>query len=150
MAKLIYSEFKPGRRFVGRLPHGKDLIATIEEFCEAHSIQMATFAAIGAVSSVTIGAYDQKQQVYVTATQTEPLEILTCTGNVSLKDGNPFVHAHIVLGDTQGTLTGGHLFSETIIFAGEIDLQELSGKPLKRAYDDTTGLMLWETIKLTD
>ena len=145
MTKLSCSEFKPGRRFVCRLPHGKDLITSIEAFCLELSIQMATFSIIGAVSSVTVGAYDQKQQVYVTFKEESQLEIVNCVGNVSLKDGDPVVHAHIVLGDKQGKTMGGHLFSETILFAGEIDLQELTGKPLERAYDDTTGLMLWKT-----
>jgi len=143
MDNLICSEFKLGRHFIGRLPHGKDLITSITDFCIESSVRMATFSVIGAVSSVTIGAYDQKQQVYVTFTQEAHLEIVTCTGNVSLMDGEPAVHAHIVLGDLQGKTVGGHLFSETILYAGEIDLQELTGKPMERAHDDTTGLMLW-------
>jgi len=39
---------------------------------------------------------------------------------------------------------GGHLFSDTILFAGEIRLQELIGNPLERAYDERTGLNLWQ------
>ena len=107
---------------------------------------MATFSAIGAVTSVTLGAYDHKQQVYVTYTKEAPLEIVNCTGNISLKDGNPMAHAHILLADMHGKTIGGHLFSETIIYAGEIDLLELAGKPLERAYDTTTGLMLWKGL----
>ncbi|MBC8198598.1 MAG: DNA-binding protein [Desulfobacteraceae bacterium] len=144
MKKPSCFEFQQGRIFVGRLPHGKDLILSVEEFCEDASIQMATFSVIGAVSSATIGAYDQKQQVYVTVKEEAPLEIVSCMGNVSLKDGKPFIHAHILLADEQGKTIGGHLFSETIIFAGEINLQELTGKPMKRTYDNDTGLMLWE------
>lgn len=144
MEKLACTEFKLGRLFMGRLPHGQDLIASIEGFCQEASIQTATFSLIGAVSSFTIGAYDQKQQVYITATEKGPFEIITCTGNVSLMDGKPFVHAHIALGDQDGMLAGGHLFSETIIYAGEICLQELAGKPLERTYDETTGLSLWK------
>ena len=146
MPRLACSEFKSGRRFVGRLPHGEDLIKSIEAFCEATAVSMATFSAIGAVTSVTLGAYDQKQQVYVTYAKEAPLEIVTCTGNISLKDGNPMVHAHILLADMHGKTIGGHLFSETIIYAGEIDLVELTGKPLERAYDTTTGLMLWKVL----
>ena len=144
MKKLICSEFKPERLYMGRLPYGRDLIASIEDFCQKFSIQNATFSVIGAVSSFTIGAYDQEQQVYVTAAETASLEIVSCVGNVSLMDRNPVVHAHIVLGDTQGKLIGGHLFSETIVFAGEISLQALTGKPLERTYDEKTGLSLWE------
>ncbi len=139
----VCSEFELGCRFVGRLPHGKDLIASIEDFCIESSIQMATFSVIGAVSSATIGAYDQKQQVYVTYTENMPMEVVTCIGNVSLKDQAPVIHAHIVLGDERGKIIGGHLFSETVLYAGEMDLQELIGKPLERVYDRTTGLFLW-------
>lgn len=144
MDKLTCSEFTLGRRFVGRLPHGKDLIISIEDFCKASSIQMATFSIIGAVTSATLGAYDQKQQVYATSTEEEPLEILSCTGNVSLLNQDPVVHAHIILGNLEGKTLGGHVFSETIIYAAEIDLQEFTGNSLERAYDDTTGLMLWK------
>lgn len=144
MEKLMHTQFKPGRLFLGRLPHGQDLIAAIEDFCQKVSLKMATFSLIGAVTSFTIGAYDQKQQVYITATEKGPFEIVTCTGNISLLEGKPFVHAHIVLGGPEGELVGGHLFSETIVYAGEIHLQELTGKPLERAYDQTTGLSLWK------
>ena len=143
MKKIVCSEFKTGRRFLGSLPHKEDLIASIENFAIEASIHMATFSIIGAVSSVTMGSYDQKQQVYVTATETGPFEILTCTGNISLKDQKPMAHAHIVLCDEKGKAFGGHLFSETIIFAGEIELVELTGKQFERTYDAITGLMLW-------
>ncbi len=144
MNKLKCTQFQPGRRFTGRLPYEADLATSIEDFCKEKLIQTATFSLIGAVSSATLGVYDQKQQVYVSFTKDGPMEIITCTGNVSLAEGVPMVHAHILLADEQGKTTGGHLFSETVIYAGEIDLQELKGDPLKRVYDDVTGLMLWE------
>ena len=143
MKELSCFKFQQGRIFIGSLPQGGDLINSTEEFCKKALIQMATFSVIGAVSSATIGAYDQKQQVYVTFKEEAPFEIVSCIGNVSLKDGKPFIHAHILLADEQGKTIGGHLFSETIIYAGEINLQELTGKPMERTYDSNTGLMLW-------
>ncbi len=143
MKNISYSEFQLGRFFLGKLPFGKDLIGAVEDFCKEASVQMATFSVIGSVSSVTLGCYDQKQQVYVTFNEKAPFEIIACIGNVSIKEGSPFVHAHIVLSDEQGKIIGGHLFSESIIFAGEINLQELKGKPFERAYDNKTGLMSW-------
>jgi uncharacterized protein len=138
-----FSQYTPGKCIVARLPYGQDLIGSIETICRQASIQMASFTLIGAVSSATFGAYDQKQQVYVTMKETAALEIISCTGNVSLKEGNPFVHAHILLADEQGKPFGGHLFSETLVYAAEICLQELVGRPLERIYDQATGLMLW-------
>jgi len=143
MKNISYSEFQTGRFFLGKLPFGRDLIASVEDFCKETSIQTAVFSALGSVSSVTLGCYDQKQQVYVTFNEESSLEITACIGNVSIKGGSPFVHAHIVLSDEKGKIIGGHLFSETIIFAGEISIHELKGKPFERAYDNKTGLMLW-------
>ncbi len=144
MEKLTAMEMRNGRSFLGRLPHGKDIITSISEFCEENSIQTAAFNIIGAVSLATIGFYDQKQKVYVSLLQEGDLEIVNCTGNISTKDGKPFVHGHITLGDTEGSLIGGHLFSDTIVFAGEIHILELLDGSLVREYDTTTGLMLWE------
>ncbi len=143
METITHSVFERGRSILGRLPHGKDLLKTIEEFCAQNSIQTGVFSIIGSVMSATLGSYDQNQQVYVTFKKEEPLEIVHCTGNVSLKDGKVAVHAHAVLADIDGQTIGGHIFSETVVYAGEIYIQELLGKPLEREYDDTTGLPLW-------
>lgn len=141
---MTMKEFRTGRLFMGRLPHGEDLNTAIIELCRVKQIQTAAFSLIGAVSHVTMGSYDQKQQVYVTFEQQAPFEIVTCSGNVSLKDGEPFAHIHAVLGDEKGGTIGGHIFSKTIVFAAEITIQELVGEPLARVYDPVTGLMLWK------
>ncbi|MFY9942908.1 MAG: DUF296 domain-containing protein [Desulfobacterales bacterium] len=138
-----FRQFSLGRRFLGRLPQGGDLTRSIEIFCQRAAIQTASFSVIGSVSSCTLGVFDQTQQVYVTIKETEPFEIAACMGNVSLNDGNPIVKAHAVLGNEKGKIIGGRIFSETLVFDGEIDLQELVGGPLTRSYDQETGLMLW-------
>jgi hypothetical protein len=142
-ATMICREYSAGRRFVGRLPHGGDLTAALEAFCVRHEIQAAAFSLIGAVSSAILGTYDQKQQVYVTFAAEGDLEILSCTGNITVKEGKPFVHAHVILCEEGGKTIGGHLFPGTVIFAAEAHITELIGPPLVREYDRTTGLMLW-------
>ncbi len=138
------SEFKVGRFILGRLPHNKDLITSIEGLCAHHAMKTAVFSVIGSVMSLTFGAYDQNQQVYVTSKRQEPLEIVHCSGNVSLTNGEIAVHAHGVFADMNGNTLGGHVFSETLICAGEIFAQELLGTPLTREYDEETGLFLWK------
>ena len=136
--------FRAGRRFLARLPHGGDLITAVEDLCRHQDIQHATFQIIGAVSLLTIGIFDQQQQVYVTDRQQGDFEIVSCSGNVSRQQGRYLINSRIAAADTQGRLTGGALFSKTRIYAAEIDLQELIGDPLKRTYDPSTGLMLWK------
>lgn len=143
MDRIHHADFEPGRCMLGRLPHDKDLIKAIEDLCARNSIQTGVFSIIGAVKSVTLGSYDQNQQVYVTCKKEEPLEIVHCTGNISLKEEKVVVHAHAVLADIDGKTIGGHIFSETIVYAGEIYFRELLGKPLEREYDKMTGLLIW-------
>ena len=137
-------EFQAGRCLVGRLAHKAELVAAVEHFCIEGGIHTAVFTIIGAVTSITLGAYDQNQQVYVTFKKQGQFEIVHCGGNVSLKDGKPTMHAHGVFADIEGKTFGGHVFSETIVYAGEVFLRELKGTPLAREYDEETGLYLWQ------
>ena len=73
-----------------------------------------------------------------------PHEMASCIGNVSLKDGEPFVHTHVVLADEAGNTKAGHLFAG-VVFVAEVHLHELEGPSLERKRDEATGLSLWIT-----
>ena len=146
---IVACEFEGGRSFLGRLPHRRDLITAIEDFCVGHSIRTGVFSIIGSVTSATLGSYDQNQQVYVTFKREGPLEIIHCTGNISLKESKVAIHAHGVFSDMEGETVGGHVFSDTTVYAGEIFVRELLGRPLAREYDTDTGLLLWKTEPTT-
>ena len=136
------SEFKRGRNFVIRAKHNSDLITFIADRAEEEKISVATFTAIGALKRAKIAFYNQKNHKYKTIPLDFPLEIASCVGNISIKDGKPFVHTHAVLADSKGDTKAGHLI-EGKIFACEIHLQEMQGKKLERTFDKTTALSLW-------
>ncbi len=64
-------------------------------------------------------------------------------GNVSEKDHEIFVHAHITLADENYRCVGGHLMPGTEIFAAELYATPLVGKIPVREFDQPTGLTLW-------
>ena len=134
--------FIQGRIIVARLEHGEDIISQFTALAEMNGIETGTLSAIGALSHADLAFYDQSSHEYGIIALNEPMEMASCSGNISLKDGRPFVHAHAVLSDRTGRTHGGHLISGTI-FAAELFLQELSGLPLKRVSDSITGLYLW-------
>jgi predicted DNA-binding protein with PD1-like motif len=72
-----------------------------------------------------------------------PLEILSGIGNVSLKEGRPFVHLHLTLGDDTGRRRGGHAMPGCRIFAAEAAILKAEGPNKHRVYDEATGLFLW-------
>lgn len=138
---MLPEEYKNGRRFLIRAAHGRDLIGALRKFCIDRKVTTAVFTVTGTVSSYTIGTYDPKQQVYVTYSEEAALEIAACSG-ILMVDANPSVSANIVLADQQGKTVGGRLFSDTIVYCGEMDIQELVGKPGIRLYDQITGATL--------
>jgi predicted DNA-binding protein with PD1-like motif len=58
------------------------------------------------------------------------------------------VKAQIILADQLGKTSGGRLFSDTLLFGGELQLIELLGPPASREYDQDSGRMLWAVNKL--
>jgi len=140
----MHIEPKPGRIFIGRFECDDDLLESLTSFCKKENIRLGTFNVLGAVKSAKLGYYDQKNKEYSGCVDLDKkLEIASCMGNVSLKDGEIMVHAHIVLADFEGKAYGGHLMPGTKVFAAEFHVQELVGKELKRGKEKKTGLPLW-------
>jgi len=135
--------YDTGKIILEGLPHGADLLEAITDLARREGIEIGTVAAIGAVKSARIGYYDQTAREYRERDIEEPMEISSCLGNISLKNGKIFVHAHINLADSKGRVIGGHLCPGTIIFAAECRITELKGGSLERSFDETTGLSLW-------
>ena len=112
--------------------------------CQEMGITLGEVKAIGAVSRARVGYYHQDTRQYEWLDLNRHLEILALEGNISLNDGKPFVHAHVMLGDGEGRAYGGHLAEGTMVFAAEFVIQELKAERyLNRQMDEETGLFLW-------
>ncbi len=132
-----------GRRWMERLPDGRDLIAAIVAFCRQAGVHTAAFSVMGTVSEYTIGAFDPAQQVYVTENEKAPFDIAACRGNVSRKGSGLFVRTHVCLADARGRVVAGRLFSPTRLREAEIDMLEITAPVFDRHYDSSLGLDLW-------
>jgi predicted DNA-binding protein with PD1-like motif len=134
----------PGRKIVGRLAQGEDLLAALEKVAREHGITLGEVQAIGAVSQARVGYYHQGERQYYFLDLGRPLEIASLIGNISVKDEKPMVHAHVTLCDADGRAFGGHLSEGTLVFACEFAIQEYqAATPLVRQMDEPTGLFLW-------
>ncbi|MBF0455780.1 MAG: DNA-binding protein [Magnetococcales bacterium] len=137
---------KPVRTLMGRLDHDADLLEALTHICREERIQLGRIEALGAVKKAALGYYDQEKKLYRSFEIDRQLEILNLVGNISLKEGEPFVHAHVTLGDDEGRSYGGHLIAGTPIFACEAIIQVYEGPALRREVEPVTGLPLWVTL----
>jgi predicted DNA-binding protein with PD1-like motif len=140
-------QVKKGKTIMGKFRHGADLLEEITGVCGEHDIRLGRVEAIGAVKKASIGFYDQQARTYAYLTLDKEMEITKLSGNVSVKDGQVFVHAHVTLADDTGRAYGGHLAPGTIVFACECVIEAFEGPALERVLDDETGLALWDIGK---
>jgi hypothetical protein len=132
-----------GRVIVGRLAPGTDLVGAIERICAERGISAAWVSAIGAVRRAAFAYYEQDDHRYGELASETHHEIVGFIGNVSLRDGAPFLHAHATFADADGSCVGGHLLRGTEIFAAEVEIRELLDVDLVRTLDEESGLALW-------
>ena len=138
-----FKKLKSREIFMGRLSYGCDLLEELTSVAIQNGVGLGRVEAIGAVKTAQISFYNQTTQTYQFLSLDHPLEITKLLGNISLKDGNPFLHAHITLSDESGKSYGGHLAAGTIVFSCEFLVEVLDGPLFNRSLDKETGLQLW-------
>ena len=136
------------RSIIGQLPYGSDLLDALTRFVQQENITLGRVSGIGATTHAVVAFYDQHTKKYNPLEFPGGMEILNLQGNISMRDGKPFVHVHLILGDAAGKVFGGHLLQGTKLFACEVTVDELEGEELFRAHDERTGLHLWQTCLL--
>ncbi|MBP1910786.1 PPC domain-containing DNA-binding protein [Thermococcus stetteri] len=135
-------EFKPGRMFLFRVPEGEDLLEAISRFVESKGIKAGVVMGIGSLRNPVVGYYSEDEKRYKSIELSGTFELLSLNGNISLKEGKPFAHLHVTLGDDKGRVFGGHLIRGEV-FVSEVYIGELVGEPLERK-DMGNNLWLWE------
>lgn len=136
-------EAKPGRTLVGRLATDSDLVEELERMCAEQDIRAAWVSVVGAVRRAAYAYYDQQQRRYNDLASEKHHEISGFVGNVSMRDGRPFLHAHASFSDETGSTVGGHLIRGCTVWVAEVTLREMTGVELERTPDEVTGLALW-------
>ena len=60
-----------------------------------------------------------------------------------LIEDEPFIHAHITIGNHNMEIFGGHLFSMNVAVVGEFIIHKIDGNS-KRKLNDEIGLATWD------
>ncbi len=130
---------------IRNLNHDRDLCGEIKRICGEEKIETGWFNAVGALKELSLAFYNQEKKIYGKMELKEPCELTSCMGNISLVDGEIFVHAHVNVSDETGSVKGGHLLN-SVIFAAEAVIFP-SSENMERQFDSVTGLKLWKEKK---
>ena len=139
-AKQIHEE-RGQKTFVLVFDTGDEVVAELTNFAKENGLSAARFTAIGAFSDATLGYFDMEKKEYEKIPVDEQVEVLSLVGDVALFEGEPKLHAHAVLGRSDGTTRGGHLLEAHVQPTLEVVIIE-SPEHLRRETDEETGLPL--------
>jgi predicted DNA-binding protein with PD1-like motif len=139
-AKLIYEE-QGEKTFALVFDPGDEAMEELTNFAKENGLSAARFTAIGAFSDATLGYFDMGKKEYEKIPVDEQVEVLSLVGDVALFEGEPKLHAHAVLGRSDGTTRGGHLLGAHVQPTLEVVIVE-SPEHLRRETDEETGLPL--------
>ena len=121
---------------------GDEIVSNLKTFAKEHHLAGSSFKAIGALSDAKVGWFNWEMKKYETAAEIhEQIEVLSLIGDIALKDGDPEIHAHMVVGKRDGTAHGGHLQEAHVRPTLEMILTE-SPVVLQKRHDPESGLAL--------
>ncbi len=135
-------ETKLSRVIVVKLEPGDDVLDSISKIVKTYKIKSGFINCIGALKQFTLGYFDLDLNEYKMETFNENVELVSCIGNVSYKDGEPLIHIHISIGRRDYSMLGGHLSKPSIIsITGEVSIFEID-KELIKEINPQFGLSL--------
>ena len=114
-----------GRVFTARLERGERLLDAIVHIAKDFEIRGGFVNAIGALHPAEIKYFREDLQDYESLLIDEMVELLSASGSISILEGDPMVHLHVVVGRADGTTLGGHCGAQsTIHITGEVYIYE--------------------------
>ncbi|HKN96211.1 MAG TPA: PPC domain-containing DNA-binding protein [Pseudonocardiaceae bacterium] len=137
-----------GRTYVLVADRGEDAFEMLTDFARRERISAAQFTGIGAFARATVGWFDREAKQYREIPVDEQCEVLSLLGDVAVADDGPQVHAHLVVGLSDGTTRGGHLLRGEVWPTLEVVLRETPATLRKTSHPEL-GLALIDPPRTT-
>ena len=132
----------PEKTFALVFDMGEEVVAGLLRFAKDHNVTAAHLNGIGAFERVTLGFFDLAEKDYRKIPIEQQVELVSLVGNIAQGDnGEPRLHAHVVIGKPDGTAHGGHLLEAVVRPTLELVVVE-SPRHLRRRTRADLGLAL--------
>lgn len=134
---------KSNRTYALLIERGENIIESLKRFCAENGITCGHFTGVGAVDEAELAHYVVDDREYSSKKFSGPMEIANLTGNVTTKDGEVYLHAHITLGKQDFSVVAGHLNEARVHAVCEIFLTAVEAE-LSRKHDENIGLNVFD------
>jgi uncharacterized protein len=142
MQSTMLNEHQGSRTFAVIFDKGDEARTGLTLFVRENQVAGAHLTAVGGFSRAVLGYFDRQRKEYARIPVDEQVEVLSLIGDVALTaEGGPEVHAHVVVGRSDGTTLGGHLLEGHVWPTLEVIVTD-SPHHLRKTHDPDTGLSL--------
>lgn len=142
---MIFTETREGRRFVGEVPPGLALMATLRQLADSYRIDSGWMEGSGVVRDaivVSVGANGQCNQVKQVPGYAQLASLKVA---ISHRGGQRDVVASVLLQAVDGSLAAGQL-QEAVSGSVELTAQTFDDITLRRHEDHDTGQWRWMDV----
>jgi predicted DNA-binding protein with PD1-like motif len=120
---------------------GDEAFSGLLEFAEKYRVTGAHFTAIGALNKATLGWFDPQRKMYKTIPINGQHEVIGMSGDIAIYRGKPVVHAHMVVGNPDGTTRAGHVIEAYVSPTLEV-MVTVDPVAMRKRFDPETDLTL--------
>jgi len=137
MQSKLVSPAGSRRIWVLVLSSGEEIREAILKFASCSKLKAASFVALGALERAELGYFNWEEKRYQPILVDEQVEVLTMVGDIAENERHePDLHAHIVLGRSDGSTCGGHLMKAIVRPTLEITVSETPAHLKRRMHKD--------------
>jgi uncharacterized protein len=131
---MKYLRLAPGpiQTFLLVFDPADDVVPEIDRFARAERVGAARLTGVGALSQTTLGYFRRETRSYEPIAIDEQVELLSLVGDITLKDDQPLLHAHAVIGHRGGGTSGGHLIAARVWPTLELFVDAYPAKVVKQ------------------
>ena len=120
------------------LAPGDELHASLCAAAAQHGIEGAMVSGIGAVDDLELGYFSLPEKTYIRRLIRHRVEAVSLMGNLSLRDGTPFLHVHGLFTGVDFGAFGGHVFKAVASIT--LEMMVLRTGPMRRVPSPEFGL----------
>src|ERR1700688_2647003 len=132
---------EPTKQYAVIFYQGDEAFSGLLEFAEKYHVTSAHFTAIAALNGATLGWFDPQRKMYKKIPINGQREVIAMSGDIALYQGKPVVHAHMVVGSSDGTTRAGHVLAAYVspTLEGMVTVDPVA---MQKRFDPETDLTL--------
>ena len=131
---MIYKRI--ANKIIFRVDRGEEIISSIKQICKENNVSAGVISGIGATDNAEIGVYDVSKKFYKTEKIIRNHEITSLLGNVSVMNGETYLHLHVNLANDEFNVIGGHLNNAIVSGTLEAVIDIIDGEICRERNED--------------